>query len=218
MVSLETRRLVVRHGRVGDAPAVTRYVRENQEFLAPWEPSRPPAWFTEDYWRVRLALDVREYFQDRSLRLFLFPRESPGEVAGGIHFTHVVRGSFQACHLGYALGERFVGKGLMTEALEAALDFVFGPMRLHRVMAAHLPENARSAAVLKRLGFQVEGLARDYLLIAGRWRDHVLNSRLAPDWRCDPEDSYLVMEPGSKVSPGRPSDAGGRSAPCDPAS
>jgi len=203
MVRLETRRLVVRHGRIGDAPSVTRYVRENRDFLAPWEPVRPEAWFTEEYWRARLAQDVREYFQDRSLRLFLFPRRSPGEVAGVANFTNVIRGSFQACHLGYALAARHVGKGLMTEALSAALDFVFREMHLHRVMAAHLPENERSAAVLKRLGFQPEGLARDYLLIGGRWRDHVLNSKLAPDWRPDPEVVFLASGCEGSVSPER---------------
>ncbi len=204
MVRLETRRLIVRHGRMADVAAVTRYVRENREFLAPWEPVRHAAWFTEGYWRVRLAQDVREYFQDRSLRLFLFLRQSPGEVAGVANFTNVIRGSFQACHLGYALAARRVGQGLMTEALGAALEFVFREMRLHRVMAAHLPENERSAAVLRRLGFQPEGLARDYLLIGGRWRDHVLNSKLAPDWRPDPEEAFLASRCGDAVSPERP--------------
>jgi len=83
------------------------------------------------------------------------------------------------------------------------LDFVFREMHLHRVMAAHLPENERSAAVLKRLGFQPEGLARDYLLIGGRWRDHVLNSKLAPDWRPDPEVVFLASGCEGSVSPER---------------
>ncbi len=204
MVRLQTGRLIVRHGRMADASAVARYVRENREFLAPWEPVRHEAWFTEEYWRMRLAQDVREHFQDRSLRLFLFPRQSPGEVAGVANFTNVIRGSFQACHLGYALAARHVGKGFMTEALGAALEFVFREMRLHRVMAAHLPENERSAAVLRRLGFQAEGLARDYLLIGGRWRDHVLNSKVAPDWRPDPGEAFLASRGAEALSPERP--------------
>ena len=36
------------------------------------------------------------------------------------------------------------------------------------------PENRRSLAVLARSGFTDEGLARDYLYIAGAWRDHRL--------------------------------------------
>ncbi|KFN17466.1 hypothetical protein JM66_20365 [Aeromonas bestiarum] len=38
----------------------------------------------------------------------------------------------------------------------------------------------RSGALLERLGFEREGLARDYLMINGRWEDHVLTARLNP--------------------------------------
>jgi ribosomal-protein-alanine N-acetyltransferase len=36
------------------------------------------------------------------------------------------------------------------------------------------PENLRSVALLQRLGFDDEGLAREYLYIDGAWRDHRL--------------------------------------------
>jgi ribosomal-protein-alanine N-acetyltransferase len=64
----------------------------------------------------------------------------------------------------------------MSEALRATIAHVFGTLKLHRIMANHLPENTRSAALLKKLGFAVEGYARDYLFIAGAWRDHVLTA------------------------------------------
>ncbi len=38
----------------------------------------------------------------------------------------------------------------------------------------------RCAALLERLGFEREGYARDYLMINGRWEDHVLTARLNP--------------------------------------
>jgi ribosomal-protein-alanine N-acetyltransferase len=43
-------------------------------------------------------------------------------------------------------------------------------------MANYMPANERSGKLLKRLGFTVEGYARDYLFIAGAWQDHVLTS------------------------------------------
>jgi len=54
--------------------------------------------------------------------------------------------------------------------------------RMHRIMANYMPHNARSGDLLARLGFQKEGYAKDYLLIDGRWQDHVLTSLTAPDW------------------------------------
>jgi ribosomal-protein-alanine N-acetyltransferase len=68
----------------------------------------------------------------------------------------------------------------MAEALRAANAFVFGSMRLHRIMANYRPENERSARLLERLGFEREGLARDYLFIDGAWRDHVLTALVNP--------------------------------------
>ncbi|MFB0585429.1 hypothetical protein [Aeromonas salmonicida] len=38
----------------------------------------------------------------------------------------------------------------------------------------------RSAALLERLGFEREGYARDYLMINGRWEDHILTALLNP--------------------------------------
>ena len=93
------------------------------------------------------------------------------------------RGPFQACSLGYAVAERFEGQGLMREALEAAIQFVFNELSFHRIMANHLPENFRSAGLLNRLGFKTEGLAPDYLHVGGQWRDHVLTALTHSNWR-----------------------------------
>ncbi|MEM9194984.1 MAG: GNAT family N-acetyltransferase, partial [Myxococcota bacterium] len=74
------------------------------------------------------------------------------------------------------------GQGLMYEALARAIGFAFEELRLHRVMANHRPENRRSARLLERLGFHNEGFARDYLLIDGKWRDHILTALTNPAW------------------------------------
>src|SRR4029077_11941499 len=97
-------------------------------------------------------------------------------------FSNIIRGPLQACFLGYALGERHQGTGVMTEALRLAIDYMFREMHIHRISANYMPHNTASAAVLKRLGFTVEGYSRDYLRIEGRWQDHILTSLLDPEW------------------------------------
>lgn len=82
-------------------------------------------------------------------------------------FINIVQGPFQACCLGYSLVQQHQGKGLMTEVLGAALDYVFNVLNLHRVMANYMPANMRSEALLNKLGFEREGLAKAYLKIAG---------------------------------------------------
>jgi ribosomal-protein-alanine N-acetyltransferase len=68
------------------------------------------------------------------------------------------------------------GQGLMTEALRGLVRYAFDDLRLHRMQASYMPENARSARVLERLGFAVEGYAKRYLFINGQFRDHVLTA------------------------------------------
>ena len=47
-------------------------------------------------------------------------------------------------------------------------------------MACYMPANQRSGALLERLGFEREGFARAYLMINGRWEDHILTSLINP--------------------------------------
>ena len=160
------------------------YVKDNREHLSPYEPERPPDFYTLDYWKMRLELDREDFVEDRALRLMLMPRgAAPGlaPIIGSVSFTQFRRGPLQMCELGYGLDHRWQGQGIMTEALQAAIPFVFERLGFHRIQANHLPDNKRSAATLRRLGFSVEGYARDFLRINGQWRDHVLTALLAPE-------------------------------------
>ena len=49
-------------------------------------------------------------------------------------------------------------------------------------MANYMPHNHRSGKLLERLGFEREGYAKDYLLIDGQWRDHVLTALTNKEW------------------------------------
>jgi [ribosomal protein S5]-alanine N-acetyltransferase len=184
---IHTDRLVLSVPSRKDAARMSAYVRENREHLRPWEPARPEPYFTEAFWRQELPSAAKEFRAGSSLRLFAALKEDPsGPVAGTCNFRNFVWGVFKACHLGYSLDHRLQRRGLMREALEASLAYVFGELRLHRVMAAYMPKNERSGKLLKSLGFEVEGYARDYLLLDGAWRDHVLTSKLRPETDSEP--------------------------------
>ncbi len=178
---LTTERLVLTLPAPSEAGRVAQYYARNRSHHGPWDPPRPEAFFGAGFWRERLAESRREAAADLSLRLFLSGKQDrEGPVLGAISFTSFVRGPFQACRLGYSLDQEAVGKGFMTEGLREAIRCVFEELRLHRIEANYVPTNERSGAVLRRLGFVINGYARDYLFIDGAWRDHVLTSLTNP--------------------------------------
>lgn len=185
---LETGRLKVRLARPGMESGVARFLRENfAGHLDRWSPPPAEGYFTEEFWRERLAVSIEEFRADRAVRFVLQARAQPGgdtplgaPVIGTCNYTNIVRGAFHACHLGYQIGRDHQGQGLMAEALRAGNAFMFSELRLHRIMANFRPENDRSRALLARLGFVEEGYAREYLFIDGAWRDHVLTSLVNP--------------------------------------
>ncbi len=182
--TLTTPRLTLMVAAPALAPAMLRFVTANQAHLAPWEPLRSPEYWTLPHWEAELARAVRQFEGGSAVRWLLVQPNEQGvpAVIGACNFRNIVHGAFQACHLGYSLAQAAQGQGLMREALTAALDDVFTTRGLHRVMANYVPTNARSGGLLRRLGFTVEGYARDYLFLAGRWQDHILTALTAEQW------------------------------------
>ncbi|MAQ84468.1 MAG: 30S ribosomal protein S5 alanine N-acetyltransferase [Maritimibacter sp.] len=179
MHAIETKRLILTRAAPADAAALARFSTRNADHLSRWEPTRPDGYYSETAWHNRLTAYAPDIRAGRYLPLVLRFHDQP-DVVGTANLSNIVRGEFQACHLGYAVDAEQEGQGVMSEALRAVLDHAFGAMSLNRVMANYLPENMRSAALLARLEFEREGYAKRYLKIAGEWRDHVLTAKLAP--------------------------------------
>lgn len=178
---LDTERLVLVGPMPGQAAAVCDFQCRNRAHFAPWDPPVGESFFTESFQAERLHQAAEAFRHGTAFRYWLCLREAPERIIGTIHFSQVARGAFQNAMLGYALDAACEGRGLMSEALRAGIAEMFSPrVNLHRIQANHLPDNRRSAATLARLGFEVEGLAREYLFINGAWRDHVLNALRNP--------------------------------------
>lgn len=91
---------------------------------------------------------------------------------------------WKKCSLGYEVAPEVAGRGLMREALTAALDWGFGEgMQLHRVEAQVHEDNAASVALLQRLGFAQEGRQREVAFWGGRHHDLLQYGLLAREWR-----------------------------------
>lgn len=185
--TLETERLVLRATDPALAGAVADYLQRTREAHAPWNPPMHADFFTAQGQAERLAAAATAEAERLQIGWFLtLQGGDPGRVIGHARLSQIARGPFHNAMLGYAIDPEHEGCGLMRETLDAVLADAFGArVGLHRVQANVLPENARSLALLERLGFEREGLARNYLFIGGAWRDHVMTARLNPNWPAD---------------------------------
>jgi ribosomal-protein-alanine N-acetyltransferase len=154
--------------------------KDLHKFFSPWESSTTES---ELDYKNHIKRWAVEFEEGRSIRFLLIPKEAPNDdVIGICNFTQIFRGPFQACYLGYNISASHEGKGLMSEALKKAIQYMFEEQKIHRVMANYMPSNEKSARLLLKLGFTIEGFAKDYLLLNGKWEDHTLASLINQQW------------------------------------
>jgi len=151
---------------------------ENAEYLRPWEPFVSESGLNRSAYRGRLSRLKKLVQQDRAYPFHIFRGDS---LVGACNITHIERGTAQSAKLGYWIGEAFTGRGFARAAVQAATDFCFSSLGLHRVEAAVQSDNSASIRVLKASGFTYEGTARGLLKINGAWRDHDIYARLCAD-------------------------------------
>lgn len=177
---LQTPRLKLVPAHPALAGRVAAFFERNAAHLAPWEPRR--AQLADPFVQQLHMEQMAKAFEEGSgWRWLLLAANDDTRVLGSVTVNNIVRGFFHSGNLGYALDSQAQGTGLMQEAVEAVVAHLFSPgVDLHRLQAACRPENARSLALLDRLGFRTIGLAERYLLIDGEWRDHYLMELVRP--------------------------------------
>lgn len=160
-----------------DARLMLEYYLENDEHLRCWEPKRNKEFLTLKNWEKLLQYNIELYQSGSALRFSALNKERT-KVIGTCNFSNIVYGAFQACNLGYSITKPLQGTGLMVEIISSGIKYMFDEMSIHRIMANYIPRNHRSGALLKRLNFEQEGLAKKYLKINGKWQDHILTSKI----------------------------------------
>jgi ribosomal-protein-alanine N-acetyltransferase len=171
---LKGRGVLLRLPEMRDYEPWYRLRLESRDFLKPFEPRWTEADLDRRVFTSRVRRARTEARDGTDYSFFVYSTEGPETLVGGVTLSNVRRRAAQFVTLGYWMGQRFAGQGLMTEAVGVVVPFIFDDLRLHRIHAAFLPHNMASRRVLEKNGFVEEGFAKHYLQIDGRWADHVL--------------------------------------------
>lgn len=145
------------------------YLRRNRSSFQRFEPIRDNIYYTYDaqfHWLNQIQLEEDE------IHYGLFSNE--GKILGKISLTNIFGGIFQNANVGYTVDAEEHKKGYGTLMLTKAIYEAFFVHKLHRIQAAIMPTNEPSKALIKKMGFREEGLAKRYFLINGKWEDHLL--------------------------------------------
>ncbi len=181
-------RVYLRYPAMQDYAAWAELRALSRQHLSPWEPQWARDELTRSSFRRRLRAAQREARDDLGYSYLIFA-ETPLRLVGGLNLSNIRRGIAQTASIGYWIGAPYAGRGLMTDAVRSVAPFAFSTLRLHRLEAACLPTNAASMRVLEKAGFHLEGRARQYLKIDGRWQDHSLYALLHDDVHPTPAGS-----------------------------
>ncbi|MBQ7712715.1 MAG: GNAT family N-acetyltransferase [Clostridia bacterium] len=152
---IETERLILRPFAMEDAEAMFRNWASDPlvtEYLT-WEPHR-----TVEDTRGIISLWISEYEKGD---FFNWAIELKGE-AGPIGSIGVVSvdDRVDAAEIGYCMSRALWGRGLMSEALRAVIDYLFDKAGMNRVAARHDARNPKSGRVMRKAGMTYEGTLR----------------------------------------------------------
>jgi len=153
---IQTERLILRKPRLDDAPVifeayaqdpeVTRYlvwrphtnIQETEQFLSA----------CEELWKTGKDFAYAVTIKENQTLIGMF----------GLHPMNL------KVEVGYGLARPHWGKGYMTEALRAMIEWAFAQLSIFRVQAICDVENIGSARVMEKAGMTREGLLQRYVL------------------------------------------------------
>ena len=181
---IETPRLVIRCYHPADAPLLSASVYESLDHLRPWMPwaSHEPESLESRIQRLRRYR--ADFDSDRDYIYGIFdPQETTVLGGAGLHS----RTDDEAREIGYWIHVDYLDRGLATESSAALVRVGFEVNGLSRIEIRCDPENVRSAAVPRKLGFIHEAtLRRRAYTSDGRPRDTMIWSLFSDDYASSP--------------------------------
>jgi ribosomal-protein-serine acetyltransferase len=175
-----TQRTVLAPMEVTDSRELWQVVESSRAWLEPWLPWVPYQTDAESAMRFAEA-SAGDWDCGRAVRFTI--RDRVGGQLLGVVGLEACTDMHRSCDLGYWLRREASGKGLMTEAAAACVDYGFRGIGFHRIRVAAATGNHPSLRVIARLGFHFEGIARHAEWCAGRWLDHAIFAMLDYEWQ-----------------------------------
>lgn len=152
-------------------------VEKNYERLLVWCP-----WLEEvrtvEKTRLFIRCKLQRFADGNGFTAGFFENDS---LIGVIALEYIDQAN-RITEIGYWLDAETEGRGLITSACRALIEYAFHELKLNRVQIRCASENTRSRAIPERLGFRQEGVVRQCEVLHDRAVDLVIYGLLADEW------------------------------------
>ena len=166
-VTIETDRLILRRFAMEDAEAMFRRWASDDEVTKhlTW-----PTHSSVEISKMVLTDWTSHYPEPDFYNWAIVLKENGPKPIGNISTAHVKESTLCAT-MGYCMSRAHWGKGVMTEALTAVIDFFFDEVGFNRIDADHAVDNPASGRVMEKSGMRHEGILRQ----AGRSNQGIID-------------------------------------------
>lgn len=173
--TLQTPRLLLREILPSDALAIFK-MRSDERVMR--YIGRPPQ---KDISEAEQLIEtyIQSYQQNEAINWAICMQEAPDQLIGTVGFWKMDKANHRT-EIGYTLQYDYWRKGIMFEAIGAAVEYCFKVLNFHSIEANTDPENEGSGGVLEKHGFMQEAYFRENFYFEGKFLDSRIYSKINP--------------------------------------
>lgn len=179
LLKYETQRLILKVLGPDYASDVLKFYLKDRELFEQYESDRSPNFYTYAHQRTILQLEYGLTLKLAQVRFYVFLKDNPETIIGTV-CLYDISNTYSRAEIGYKFSSAYHHNGYASEAVEKLVDIAFSELNLHRLCAHVQNNNFASIRLLAGLGFEKEGICRDYLCLNGIWTDHLQYSLITP--------------------------------------
>ena len=155
------------------APLVLPFYEKNKEIFEQYEIDKPLNFYTLEFQKKLIDAEYEGFLHGNYVRFYMFDKDIPDKIIGTISFSDMKRNAFFSCQIGYKIDSNYVNQGYGFKMLSNSIRIMESECHMHRIGAYILPGNQPSIKLVEKVGFELEGIARSYVLMNNKWIDHL---------------------------------------------
>ena len=180
MIRLVTKRLIIRDHQEDDIYPMHELLSDEKAMF--YLPEIRTKNIDETKENLKVAIEESRV-NNRSKYFFAIVYSDTKDYIGEIGFTKTIECAYgNVMNLGYFIREKYWGKGIVTEASRAVINYAFSNLGAIKIETGCLVDNKGSERVMKKLGMVKEAELKKHILLNAKLYDRVEYRLLKEEW------------------------------------